>query len=169
MDSALAPPPRAHAWASPKVALRPVGDGFGVFTSEAISAGELLLVLAPVFLDHPERHTIQVDERVHQSGTGHLDAFLNHACAPSTIFDFERLELRAARPLAAGEEVNFNYLSSEWDLDSPFTCQCGAPGCHGLIRGFRHLNAEQQEALAPVASPYLRRRLAELRALRAAG
>jgi len=165
---AVAPLSRAQTWSSPKVELRPGADGIGVFACEAISAGETLLALAHVFVEHPERHTIQLDARLHQAGTDEIDDFLNHSCAPNTALDFERLELRAVRPIAAGEELNFNYLSSEWDMAAPFACVCGAPHCHRLIRGFRHLNAEQQEALAPDASPFLRQRLAELRALRMA-
>ncbi len=166
MDSALAPLPRAQTWSSAKIALLPGAEGIGVFAREAISTGETLIALAHVFVEHAQRHTIQLDAHLHQAGTGEIDDFLNHSCAPNSALDFERLELRAVRPIAAGEELSFNYLTSEWDMASPFTCVCGAPHCHGLIRGFRHLNAEQQEALAPVASAYLRRRLAELRRLR---
>jgi len=169
MDIALAPLPRAQTWSSPKIALLPGTDGIGVFACEAISAGETLLALAHVFVEHPERHTIQLDAHLHQAGTGEIDDFLNHACAPNAVLDFEHLELRAARPIAAGEELSFNYLTSEWDMAAPFTCVCGAANCHGLIRGFRHLSAEQQELLAPLVSPYLRRRLAEHRAIRSAG
>jgi hypothetical protein len=159
---------RAQTWSSPKIALRPCADGFGVFAHEAISAGETLLALAHVFVEHAQRHTIQLDAHLHQAGTGEIDDFLNHSCAPNTALDFERLELRALRTIAAGEELSFDYLSSEWDMAAPFSCACGAAGCHRLIRGFRHLNADQQEALAPIASPYLRRRLAELRLQRGA-
>ncbi len=161
---AVAPLSRAQTWSSPKIELRPGADGIGVFACEAISAGETLLALAHVFVEHPERYTIQLDEHLHQAGTGEIDDFLNHSCAPNAALDFERLELRAIRPIAQGEELNFNYLSSEWDMATPFACACGAAGCHKLIRGFRYLDAEQQEALALRASPYLRRCLAELRA-----
>ncbi len=168
MDAFLAPLLRAKTWSTPKIALRPGADGLGVFACEAISAGEILLALAHVFVDRPARHTIQLEARKHQAGTGEIDDFLNHSCDPNSALDFERLELVAIKPIAPGEELTFNYLTSEWDMAAPFACMCGAAGCHGLIRGFRHLNLAQQEALVPWTSSYLRRRLAELRALRAA-
>lgn len=168
MDAFLAPLLRARTWSTPKIALRPGADGLGVFACEAISAGEILLALAHVFVDRPARHTIQLDARKHQAGTGEIDDFLNHSCDPNTALDFERLELVAIKPIAPGEELSFNYLTSEWDMAAPFACMCGAANCHGLIRGFRHLSLAQQEALVPWTSSYLRRRLAELRALRAA-
>ena len=168
MDAFLAPLLRAKTWSTPKIALRPGADGLGVFACEAISAGEILLALAHVFVDRPARHTIQLEARKHQAGTGEIDDFLNHSCDPNSALDFERLELVAIKPIAPGEELTFNYLTSEWDMAAPFACMCGAAGCHGLTGGFGHLNPAQQEALAPWTSSYLRRRLAELRALRAA-
>lgn len=168
MDTTIAPLLRARSWSSPKIALRPGAEGLGVFACDAISASEILIALAHVFVDRPARHTIQLDARRHQAGTGEIDDFLNHSCAPNTALDFERLELVATRPIARDEELSFNYLTSEWDMAAPFTCRCGAPHCHGSIRGFRHLSSGQQEALVPWTSSYLRRRLAELRALRSA-
>lgn len=164
MDTPLAPLARLRTWSSAKIELRPASHGLGVFAREAISAGERLIALAHVFIAHAEQHTIQIDEHHHQAGTGEIDDYLNHSCDPNTALDFDRLELLAVRPLAPGEELSFNYLTSEWDMAAPFSCQCGASGCVGLVRGFRHLGRAQQDALVWRASPYLWRRLAEQRA-----
>lgn len=164
MDICIAPLRRLRTWSTPKIELRPSSQGLGVFAREAISAGERLIALAHVFVDHAEQHTIEIDEHRHQAGTDEIDDYLNHSCDPNTALDFERLELVAVRPLAAGEELSFNYLTSEWDMAAPFTCQCGARGCVGVVRGFRHLEPAQQDALISRASPYLWRRLVEQRA-----
>jgi hypothetical protein len=164
MDACIAALPRARTWSSPKIELRPVAGGLGVFAREAISAGEVLIALAHVFVEQRARHTIQIDAHCHQAGTGEIDDYLNHSCDPNCALNFERLELVARRALAAGEELNFNYLSSEWDMAAPFTCECGAPACVGQVRGLRHLDPAAQEVLASLASPHLRRCLAELRA-----
>jgi hypothetical protein len=162
MDTAVVAPLRPHSWGSPKVELRPGEEGLGVFAREAIAAGEVLVTLAHVFVDRPARHTIQLDEHLHQAGTGEIDDYFNHSCDPNSYLDFQRLQFIALRPLAAGEEISFNYLTSEWDMAAPFTCRCGARGCAGEIRGYLHLTPEQQAALEPYVSPYLRRRLAAL-------
>lgn len=164
MDASTIRPLRPTTWSSPKIELRRAGAGAGVFAVAAVDAGEVLMALAHVFVDAPAMHTIQLDEHLHQAGTGEIDDYLNHSCAPNTALDFQRLQLVALRPLVAGEELSFNYLSSEWDMAAPFACNCGAPGCLGQIRGFSHLTPAQQDALDPWISPYLRRRLLEVRA-----
>jgi hypothetical protein len=163
MDTAVVAPLRPHTWASPKVELRRDEGGLGVFANTEIAAGEVLIALAHVFVDRPARHTIQLDEQLHQAGTDEIDDYFNHSCDPNAYLDFQRLQFVAVRPLAAGEEISFNYLTSEWDMAAPFTCRCGAVGCVGEVRGFLHLTFEQQETLAPCCSPFLQRRLAALR------
>lgn len=150
----------ARTWASNKVEVRPHGDGQALFAAADIAAGERLLALARVFVTTIGRYTIQIDGERHQAGTGEADDYMNHSCEPSARLDFETLEVFAVRPIAAGDLITFNYLSSEWDMVEPFSCECGSSGCLGIIRGFRHLNADQRQALLHLASPYLRGRLA---------
>lgn len=154
-DAAESPP---RSVASPKIELRAAALGRGVFATEAIAAGELLIRLAPVFVATAGQYTIQLDEDRHQAGTGEIDDFLNHCCEPSAALDAEQLCFVAVRPLAPGDEVTFNYLTSEWDMAEAFACRCGAGRCFGDIRGFRHLGRDRQEALAALVTPFLRRR-----------
>ncbi len=182
MDAVISPLLRARTWATPKIELRQrcmLSADFGVLAREVIPAGSVLMALAHVFVERAGRHTIQVDARRHQAGTGEIDDYLNHSCDPNCALDFTRLELVSRRAIAPGEELSFNYLTSEWDMAAPFTCHCGAcdrlagtpSDSHGsrdgrdgrLIRGFRHLSPAEQDLLAPLASPYLRLRLAEQR------
>ena len=170
MDAIVAPLSRARTWADPRISLhrRATAEAdLGVIARAAIPAGAVLLALAHVFVDRPGRHTIQIDAERHQAGTDEIDDYLNHSCDPNSALEFTRLELRSLRPIAAGEELSFNYLSSEWDMAAPFHCRCGASACFGLrrpIQGFCHLDPREQDLLAPLASPYLRLRLAAQRA-----
>ncbi len=178
MDAVMSPSLRARTWANPKIELRQrclLSADFGVIVREAITPGSVLMALAHVFVDRPGRHTIQIDARRHQAGTGEIDDYLNHSCDPNSALDFTRLELVSLRKITPGEELSFNYLTSEWDMAAPFACQCGAcdrlggrPGPR-LIRGFRHLSPGEQDLLAPLAPPHLRLRLAELRATHGRG
>jgi hypothetical protein len=86
---------RPQTWASPKIELRHGAEGLGVFAVEAIAAGEVLVCLRHVFVDRPERHTIQLDEHVHQAGTGEMDDYFNHSCDPNAYLDFQRLQFVA--------------------------------------------------------------------------
>lgn len=134
-----------------------------MFAREALAAGERVIGLAPVFVDRASRLTLQLGHGRHQAHTGEIDDFINHGCDPNLALDFDRLELFTLRAIGAGEELRFSYLTTEWDMAEPFTCDCGAPSCLGVIRGFRHLTREQQEALRPLLSPYLLRWLASQR------
>jgi SET domain-containing protein len=127
--------------------------GFGVFATEKIPAGTTLIELAPVFDDLPGRHTIQVAESRHQAFTDDVDDYLNHSCRPTAHVDTVSLRVVALRDLEAGEEVTFNYLTTEWDMVEPFACLCD--GEKRLIRGLRHARPEEREALAPWLPPWL--------------
>jgi hypothetical protein len=75
------------------------------------------------------------------------------------------------RPICAGEELTWDSLTTEWELAAPFACRCGAPGCRGTIRGFRHPTESQRRSPPAPVSPALadllareRRRQAQPRA-----
>jgi SET domain-containing protein len=149
-------------WSSPKIELRAQGGELGVFARASIDAGERLVLLAHVFVDSPSQHTIQLDARRHQAGTSELDDYFNHSCAPNCLLDVTALTFVAARAIAADEQLSFNYLTTEWSLDAPFSCWCAGPECVQEIRGFKHLPRARQLAMKPVISPFLRRQLATL-------
>ena len=59
--------------------------------------------------------------------------FVNHGCAPNLIarFDHRRVFLTSLRPIAAGEELLFDY-HVRGDID-PIACVCGAAECRGFL------------------------------------
>lgn len=141
----------------------------GVVASEPIPTGEVVLLVNGMTTDRPSRYSIQVGEHEHvdlppdvdpaRSAVDHPWQFLNHSCAPNA-----RLVGRtvvAARPIGAGDEVTFDYNTTEYDMASPFECRCGAKGCNGRrIAGYRHLAPDLRRALLPFLTDALRARLA---------
>lgn len=67
--------------------------------------------------------------------------YCNHSCAPSLVFDMSRMEVRVIddKPLKVGEALTFFYPSTEWDMDQPFQCTCGANDCRGWISGAKDM------------------------------
>jgi D-alanine-D-alanine ligase len=57
----------------------------------------------------------------------------NHSCTPNTAFD--GLNVVATRNINAGEELTLDYAAFLDENMEPFSCQCGAPNCRGLITG----------------------------------
>lgn len=84
-------------------------------------------------------------------------AFLNHSCRPNVHADLPRRVMVAARPIDAGEELTFDYNTTEWELAQPFRCRCGATHCYGMVQGFKHLPEPQQHVLLPHVAPHISR------------
>lgn len=136
---------------------------FAAVTTRPVARGETLSRWQSALkVAKPTRHSIQIGPEQHLTtlAPGELAGgdFINHSCSPNAFLDLSTLELRALRDLDEGEEVSLNYCATEEELCAPFECDCGSPDCYGTVRGFRFLSQAQQEALGPLASPWLRRK-----------
>jgi hypothetical protein len=139
--------------------------GARLITERAFGAGEVIGKLEGYRVSNtPTYLSVQVGPETHIEGLGQFD-YLNHACAPTTVVDTERLEVRAARDLQPGEELTFFYPSSEWVMAQPFTCLCGASGCLGMVSGARDLPRDVLERYH--LTPHIRE-LLDKRSIRAA-
>ncbi|MGB3292457.1 MAG: SET domain-containing protein-lysine N-methyltransferase [Phormidesmis sp.] len=67
-------------------------------------------------------------------------AHLNHHCNPNVVIDMSRLELRAIRDIAPGEDLTFFYPSTEWEMAEPFACLCGDTNCLKTISGAKDIS-----------------------------
>lgn len=89
--------------------------------------------------------TVQASIDTHVALNSDL-VYCNHSCAPTLIFDMGKLEVRVVddRPLSAGDPLTFFYPSTEWEMDQPFECRCGAEGgrCKGTIKGAKFLRED---------------------------
>jgi hypothetical protein len=145
---------------SSKLELREGPGGRGLFVREPIAAGEPLLRFEGPLGDKPTRMSVQIGVGRHvYIAPDAPEQFVNHACEPNGGLEFPSFTLIALRPLAVGEEVTFNYLTSEWDMGAPFQCTCGAPRCFGMIRGYRWLSPEERRRITPQIAPFLREAL----------
>lgn len=113
-----------------------------LLATRPIQAGELIYRIADYqVVSQPTYQTIQVGSDKHINDLGML-AYLNHSCMPSVIVDTRHLVCFAARDIALDEELNYFYPSTEWDMDRPFVCLCGAPNCLRLVFGARYLSLD---------------------------
>lgn len=108
--------------------------------------------------------SLQIDENLFLEGTQKFDNFLNHCCEPNAFIDWDSMNLVALRDIKKGEEITYNYCTSEYDMgftESNFICNCNSNKCYQKINGFRHLSLEQKMKLKDFLSPFLRRKLEE--------
>jgi hypothetical protein len=133
-------------------------DGYkSVFAKKRILRDAVVFYLKGTVLTSPTRYTIQIGIDRHLTcpvlGKANDDLdycwqYLNHSCEPNGYLNPVDVSFRALRDIEPGEEINFNYLTTESEMALPFTCHCGSPKCFGLIKGHDFLTPEQAEALA---------------------
>lgn len=127
-------------------------DGERCIVAEAaLEAGEWLMTIDGEISSTPCRYSVQIGADTHiappaeigvDGGDAYLWRFLNHSCNPNTII--VRRVLIAIKPIAAGEEITFDYNTNELAMAAPFKCRCGH--CGGAeIRGYHYLTPAEKE------------------------
>lgn len=120
------------------------GSAYGarLITDQPYTRGQLIYrITGHRIVTQPTYQTIQISAAEHIEELGVI-AYLNHSCRPNTIVDTSHLTVTAARDIAAGEELTFFYPSTEWEMDRPFICLCGAPQCIRLVAGAKYLSID---------------------------
>lgn len=106
-------------------------------------AGEIFATFeASGILSKPNKYTVQVNEDTHIILQPEILQYINHSCNPNVYFDTANYELSAIVDIAAGDEFTFFYPSTEWHMESPFNCFCGANNCLHEIQGASFLSPE---------------------------
>jgi SET domain-containing protein len=121
--------------------------GRGLFAARAIAAGERIIEYTGERIAKAEstrRQTggftflMELDESFDLDGDqpDNPARFINHACAPNceVIVEHGQVWIRAAKAIAAGEELTFDY-GFRLATFPGHPCRCGAPGCIGFIVG----------------------------------
>lgn len=141
-------------------------DYYIVVATERIPEKDVLLRLEGIVLKEPTQFSIQIGESEHiaaYSNHPHIESsiirYINHSCEPSAYFNITDRVLIAAKNLEPGDEITFNYNTTEYDMVAPFQCRCGSANCYGEIKGFKYLSADQKNKLLPFISPYLKKYL----------
>ena len=145
-----------------------VNKGRGIIARKQISKGEVIVnffgELVPREKVQIPNAALQLDEDLFLESDGTIDENLNHSCNPNCYIDFGRLTLVALKDIPKGEELTFDYNTSEYDLidqDCSFTCLCGSRDCIGNIKGFRYLPLGHKKKIEFFLSPFLRKKWEE--------
>ena len=164
VNSSTMQPTHADTARTPACAVRDVTHGVGLFATREIPAGSPILTIEGRAQAHATRFSIQIDAVTHiDAGAVLPDAemrvrypwrFLNHSCEPNARV--EGRSLRAIRAITTGEQITFDYTTTEADMSTPFECLCGTTSCIGLVRGFNHLPEAARRARLERLAPHLR-------------
>ena len=132
-----------------------------------VGVGETICYLEGDVSDRPSRFSIQLDHETHliPHSIG-VDAngialtpwiYTNHSCSPNS--SVRGRELVAICPITSGDEITFDYETTEWDMAEPFHCLCGSPDCRKVIKGFKHLGGPTRLKLRTSLSDYLQQEI----------
>jgi hypothetical protein len=126
------------------------GKGKGVFATRPYREGEIVLeflgnLLQPCDVDDLT-HCLQIGPATFLSPSGGIDDYVNHSCAPNTgIAERQgRILLFALGPIKKGDEISFDYSTTQTGGHWSMECLCGVPGCRGLIGDFRDVPAARR-------------------------
>lgn len=131
--------------------IRETDQGKGVFALKDIPEktilmrvkGETMNFAATRLLGEKEDYTIQIDRDTYLL-TKPPFCFVNHCCQPNSALD-EDLFLYTIKPVKAGEQLCWDYSTSMLERSWTMKCNCGSPGCRGLIEDFDKLPVILQE------------------------
>jgi hypothetical protein len=125
-----------------KYAHRKEPSGRCIIANEPIKKGEIVCYGDSSKINKAIKYSYQIDDNIHLIGPGGLD----HNCSkPTCGIEKKANNFIALRDIMSGEYLTFNYLSTEYEMNTPFKCLCGEVKCFTLIKGFKYLNSDEKE------------------------
>lgn len=151
--------------------------GRGLFARERVRAGETLLVwggdvvtgdMLKWMSEEKHRLAVQIEEDLYlvTPNEGPAD-WVNHSCDPNAGL-VGQIVLVALRDIRPGEEICFDYATTDGSPYDEFECGCGSIRCRGHVTGDDWKLPELQARYTGHFSPYLQRRIERMRRAAAA-
>ncbi len=125
--------------------------GLGVFAKHSFRAGELLFEVRGPIMARGTKYSLSVGFGQHiepktEDGKDDFGHYMNHSCDPNAFVKVVAssktpyIEIRARRNIKKGEELTFDYASSEYEVTiNGVSCRCDTKLCRGKIHGFKDL------------------------------
>jgi hypothetical protein len=119
--------------------------GLSLFTDDEYTEGSTIMPLTGDIVEKEEAafSAIQIgrNQFIHNTyGKAEYPYIMNHSCDPNCEIDVHNLQVLAKRNIKPGEELTFNYNTTEADMDDEgigFDCLCGAENCLHHIGGYK--------------------------------
>jgi len=136
-------------------------EGSGLFAVRPIPAGDIIFVFddpkPPVHLyelvEWPPQKRVRFFNFANQIGKdawcfqqGNIK-FMNHSCDPSAWWLSYGM-LTARRDIEPGEEVTYDYSTTDITLSYKMECLCGSRNCRGIVTNKDYLKPEFQKVYA---------------------
>jgi len=165
------------SYISPKIKKKKNNIGYGLFTSEEICKGELVIDFsnspgklintkeADALFKKGFDYILQIDENSFLAATNEQELedsdFLNHSCNPNCGIK-DKVKIVAMRNIEPGEEITFDYAMSE-SSKYKMKCSCQSPNCRKIITGEDWKIKELQKKYKGFFSEYIQRKIDKIR------
>lgn len=102
---------------------------------------------------------LQIAEDIFIGSSGDTDDYVNHSCDPNCGLEFvgDRIYLKSIKPIRRGEELTFDYATSQMGFPFRFHCRCGSEYCRGEIGDYQELPDARKDFYLSIGviAPYL--------------
>ena len=105
-------------------------------------------------------HAYQCSETHYVSEQG-SERFMNHSCDPNTWWADDDTMI-ARRDIQPGEEVTYDYSTTEVAVRFVMECMCGSPHCRGTVTNRDYADPEWQERFKGYLPNHVQKAIAEL-------
>lgn len=147
-----------------KITVKELNSFKTVVANSPIGKGETIILFSGNRSAVANKYSLQISETEHLSPYSSdrddplsIWQFLNHSCSANCYIDYNKIALVALTDIKEGEEVRFNYNTTEFEIATPFICNCNSLNCYGEIKGFRYLPRAEQIKLTAYLAPHLKR------------
>lgn len=142
------------------VIVRDTDKGLGVFAARNFQKGETVIIGRQIEVSAKRTiYSMQIDFNSHAE----LDdpaKLTNHSCHPNTGIrnnQFGGYNFIAIVDISEGEEITWDYETTEYISISVPKCSCNSSNCRGQIRGFSFHPAERRNKYGEFIADYLKR------------
>ena len=133
--------------------------GMGVFSIRPIYQGEVTVIGRRIkILSERTIYSLQMEANVHVE----LDKpsiCINHSCEPNTGVrnnQFGGYNFIALRDIQSGEEITFDYETTEYYSIAVPICCCNSDKCRKIIRGYHFLSDNLRDRYGEYIADYLK-------------
>jgi len=122
----------------------------GCYANRSFKKDDVIMELKGEITGEATFESIQIKEGAHLQMLKPA-VTLNHDCDPNGYIDFENLTVCALKDIKEGEQVTWDFNTSEWIIQRPFKGRRGES-----VAGFQKLSTEKKAQLQKYASPFIR-------------
>lgn len=139
--------------------------GKGLFASQDIKKGEIVFIIKgkkiKFLIDSKEKakkaglNWVGISKNEWRDPSKHC-VYFNHSCDANTAIR-GHVTVVALKNIKKGEEVTFDYSTTESDIFWRFKCNCGVKDCRGIVESIQFLSPKTFNKYMPYIPNYFRK------------